>query len=100
MSYNATTYFRVLFPKPRLAFVEPAYPSKGGSYITSMWEELRALFEQFSVDPEVNVVVLSSMGTLELDTEEYSIEDPKSLGSCIASIQECIATVEGCVKRT
>jgi|HubBroStandDraft_4_1064222.scaffolds.fasta_scaffold417233_2 hypothetical protein len=100
MSYNATTYFRVLFPKPRLAFVEPAYPPKGNSYITSMWEELRVLFEQFSVDPEVNVVVLSSMGTLELETEDCSIEDPKSFSSCIASIQECIAAVEGFVKRT
>ncbi|KAI1608942.1 ClpP/crotonase-like domain-containing protein [Exophiala viscosa] len=72
-------FFNVTVPSQHVVHVEINRPEKMNAFYGPMWFELKAIFEQVSVDPEVRCVLLSGAGdrafTAGLDVAEASKPD-------------------------
>lgn len=110
-------YFNITNPAPFVAHVEINRPRKLNSFIRAMWVELRSIFNQLSVDPEVRAILLTGAGdrafTSGLDVQaasqgESSLQGTKSdvdgartatkMRREVFDFQECITAVEKCEK--
>nr|KMM68394.1 enoyl-CoA hydratase/isomerase family protein [Coccidioides posadasii RMSCC 3488] len=115
-SYNPK-HFNVTFPREYIAHVETNRADKLNAYFEDMWIELRQVFDQLSVDPNVRAVVFSGAGprafSAGLDVKaaakgvlggkgEAEIPDPgraaAQLRRHVASFQDCITAIEKCEK--
>ncbi|EAS31874.1 enoyl-CoA hydratase/isomerase [Coccidioides immitis RS] len=115
-SYNPK-HFNVTFPREYIAHVETNRADKLNAYFEDMWIELRQVFDQLSVDPNVRAVVFSGAGprafSAGLDVKaaakgvlggkgEAEIPDPgraaAQLRRHVAGFQDCITAVEKCEK--
>ncbi|KAI9810207.1 MAG: hypothetical protein M1826_003683 [Phylliscum demangeonii] len=56
-------YFLVTTPREHVALVEINRPEKLNAFIEPMWLELRTLFNQLSLDPNVRAIVLTGAGS-------------------------------------
>ncbi|KAK0668815.1 ClpP/crotonase-like domain-containing protein [Cercophora samala] len=114
-AYSKYQYFLTSSPAPYVAHIQINRPTKLNAFKEAMWLELRTLFNQLSVDPDVRAVVLSGAGdkafTAGLDVTEASqngLLNPEGnldgarkaakLRRHIAEFQECITAVEKCEK--
>lgn len=115
-SYTAYKHFAITSPSEFVVHVEINRPSKLNAFTEAMWLELRGIFQQLSIDPEVRAVVISGAGdrafTAGLDVQAAS--ENQSLGGdadldpgrkaiklkrYIEEFQDCITAVEKCEKR-
>lgn len=116
--YAHYTHFIISNPDTYVAHVEINRPAKLNAFKREMWIELRAIFRQLSIDPEVRAVVLSGAGerafTAGLDVHAASQGETAVQGSRrdvdgaraatamrreVYEFQECISAVERCEKR-
>jgi delta(3,5)-delta(2,4)-dienoyl-CoA isomerase len=116
-AYSSLSHFRVSSPAEFVAHVEINRPAKLNAFHEAMWLEMRSLFRQLSVDPDVRAVVLSGAGdrafTTGLDVQaasgEGSVLNPgvaldgarmaARLRHHILEFQESVSAVEKCEKR-
>ncbi|KAK3378086.1 ClpP/crotonase-like domain-containing protein [Podospora didyma] len=113
--YTGYDHFLVTSAGAFVAHVEINRPAKLNAFFEAMWLELRAVFRQLSVDPDVRAIILSGAGerafTAGLDVQAASQGPPlvtdESLDGArtaallrrhIAEFQECITAVEKCEK--
>ncbi|KAI1906023.1 hypothetical protein LOZ53_004455 [Ophidiomyces ophidiicola] len=115
-SYNPKHY-RVTFPSEYVAHVEINRADKLNAFFQDMWVELRQVFNQLSVDPNVRSIVLSGAGTRAftsgLDVKAAAsgvlggngaVETSDSgrvavhLRRNVADFQECVSAIEKCEK--
>jgi Enoyl-CoA hydratase/carnithine racemase len=115
-AYSSYKYFNVTSPSPYVAHVEINRPEKLNAFHEAMWLEMKRVFDQLSVDPEVRAIVLSGAGerafSAGLDVvaaSEGSILNNKDgldgartatkLRRHIAEFQDSISAIEKCEKR-
>jgi enoyl-CoA hydratase/carnithine racemase len=55
-------YFNVSSPAEYVAHVEINRPEKLNAFAPPMWNELRQIFEQLSVNPDLRAVIISGAG--------------------------------------
>ncbi|KAK5267584.1 hypothetical protein LTR99_011034 [Exophiala xenobiotica] len=109
-------FYNVTIPAPNIVHVEINRPQKLNAFYPPMWFELKAIFEQLSVDPGVRCILLSGAGdrafTAGLDVAEASKPgNPMAAGNFvdpsrkathlrrhIFELQEVITTVARCEK--
>jgi Delta3,5-Delta2,4-dienoyl-CoA isomerase len=111
-------HFLVDNPLPYVAHVQINRPAKLNAFFTEMWLELKVVFDNLSVDPEVRTVVLSGAGerafTAGLDVQFASqqgvLKEASGRSSDAARkaviikrdvevFQSCVSSVEKCEKR-
>lgn len=116
--YSSYSHFNITSPAAFVAHVEINRPRKLNAFIQAMWLELRSIFNQLSVDPDVRAIVLSGAGekafTTGLDVQAASESDAAVQGAKsdvdgartatkmrrhVYEFQECITAVEKCEKR-
>jgi delta(3,5)-delta(2,4)-dienoyl-CoA isomerase len=117
-AYKNYEYFNITSPAAYVAHVEINRPRKLNSFIQAMWLELRSIFNQLSVDPDVRAIVLTGAGdrafTTGLDVQAAAESDSAVQGANsdvdgartatkmrrhVYEFQECITAVEKCEKR-
>lgn len=118
-AYAGYVHFVTTSPSPFVAHVEINRPAKLNAFTRPMWLELRSLFRQLSVDPDVRAVVISGAGdrafTAGLDVQAAAATEPTLQGATAGKVdvaraatvrrrdlvefQECITAVEKCEKR-
>ncbi|WEW60292.1 hypothetical protein PRK78_005777 [Emydomyces testavorans] len=114
---NSRKHFKLTFPREYIAHVEINRADKLNAFIEEMWLELRRIFDQLSVDPNVRAIILSGAGprafTAGLDVKAAANSalggsggagksDPArtavQLRRHVASFQDCMSAVEKCEK--
>ncbi|KAF3761058.1 ClpP/crotonase [Cryphonectria parasitica EP155] len=119
-AYSKYTYFLITSPSQYVAHVEINRPAKLNAFLRAMWLELRDIFRQLSVDPDVRAIVLSGAGdrafTAGLDVQAAASSEATLQGSGggavkmdvarettirrrdLVEFQECISAVDKCEK--
>ena len=95
---------QVTFPNPHVAHIQLPCSPQTHTLLVSEWVNLKSLFQTFSNDKNVHVVVLS--GSLVGDGGDFIPEkshrvtwDDEQQQQVRYSRQRCIATIVACVKR-
>ncbi|KIX01060.1 uncharacterized protein Z518_10126 [Rhinocladiella mackenziei CBS 650.93] len=115
-SFPKFKFYNVTVPAPYVVHVEINRAEKLNAFYGPMWLELKSIFEQLSLDPEVRCLMLSGAGDRAF-TAGLDVEDAAKPGNAISSagfadpsrkatvlrrhileLQEVISTVSRCEK--